>query len=445
MILATTSALILWSCSTFPDYELYIEGFTDSRPTSPGTERESSPFRDKVFIMYSMGYNNLSKDLNTNIDELLSGNIPSFRQDDDAILIFNHASHNHTSDYTIPTSPVLYHAYKMNDGSVRRDTLAIYEPGSNSASKEMLRDVLTLIHERFPANHYGMLVSSHATGWAPEKYCYNPPDKSSNGSWMAKQNFFKPLDIYVDENPLTRSIGAHYIGRGSILSNIYEIDLIDFVDAIPFHMDYMIFDCCLMGCIEVAYQLRNKCDKVCFSQTEILSQGMDYLTMSSHLFDNDEVNIEGIAYDYYSRYAEKPDLNKRSATISVVDCQKLDAVADVIKRNGAVINVLSGSGNRSKVQRYYRSSYAVQHGIFYDLEDILLESNAENSEKEALKRAIDDCIICKYATPTFLTSLKIEHHSGLSMYLIDPERTALNKYYTTLDWNKATGLIPETE
>ena len=395
--------------------------------------------------MYSMGYNNLSGDLNTNINELLSGDIPSFKLYDDAILIFNHSTQKNRADYTTPTSAVLYHAYKLNDGTVKRDTLAIFEPGRNAATKEMFSEVLTLVKEKFPAYHYGLLVSSHATGWAPEKYCYNPPDKSSNGSWMAKQKIFRPLDKYTDEHPLTRSIGMHYTGMGNILTDIAEIDLIDFADAIPYHMDYIIFDCCLMGGIEVAYQLRNKCDKICFSPTEILSYGMNYKTMCSHLFGSNEVNIEGIAHDYYQRYAEMYDLNKRSATISAVDCRKLDALAEIIKRNSAAINALATSADRSKVQTYYRSNYAINHGIFYDLEDILLESSAGNEEKEALKRALDDCILCKYATPTFLTSLKIEHYSGLSMYLVDPERTILNKYYTTLDWNKATGLITETE
>lgn len=441
MILITATALLLWSCSTFPENELYIYGNSSSRPSSDN-ERVSGIYRDKVFILYSMGYNNLSGDLNKNIDELLTGNVPSFRYEDNAILILSHSTHNNAYDYSTPTSPALYHAYVGNDGRLTRDTLAVFPLGSVAATKEIFSETLEIIKERFPAKEYGMLISSHSTGWAPEMYCTNPPDKSYGGGWGSMRRNMALSDIYCNERPLTKSIGAHFKNS---TSDIDEIDLKDFAEAIPFHLDYLIFDCCLMGGIEVAYELRNKCDKICFSQTEILSEGMNYLTMISHIFDSAETNIEGIAYDYYTRYAVKNDPYYKSATISVVDCRKLDAVAEVIKRNHSAINVLASSNNRSKVQRYYRSSLAIYHGIFYDIEDIMIQANVPESEREDLRNALKECVICKYATPTFLSSLKIENHSGLSMYLIDTERTILNKYYTTLEWNKATELIAEFE
>ena len=83
--------------------------------------------------------------------------------------------------------------------------------------------------------------------------------------------------------------------------------------------------------------------------------------------------------------------------------------------------------------------------MFFDLEDIVIKSGADESTINELKDAMENCIICRYATPTFLTYLKIEHHSGLSMYLPDPAREILNKYYVTLKWNKATGLITDKE
>ena len=389
-----------------------------------------------------MGYNNLSYNLNEDINELLEGDIPSFRQDDNAIIILNHSTLNNGSNYKVKTSPALYHAYKMNDGTVKRDTIKVFPEGSVAATKEMMSEVLNIVKEKFPAHHYGMLVSSHATGWAPETYCYNPPDKSSSGIWKARERDFTPLDKYLDERPLTKSIGAHYNGSHS---NLIEIELAEFAAAIPFHLDFLIFDCCLMGAIEVAYELRNKCDKICFSQTEILAGGMDYTTMTSHIFDNKEVNMNGIAYDYYMKYAMQEAENDRSATISVVDCRKLEPIAEIIRRNRDAITALSESYTKTIVQKYFRSRYSINHGIFYDLEDILIKSAVNESELEALKAALEDCVISKYATPSFLTALKINHHSGLSMYLKDDDRRILNEYYTTLEWNKATGLITDKE
>ena len=141
---------------------------------------------------------------------------------------------------------------------------------------------------------------------------------------------------------------------------------------------------------------------------------------------------------------EESEVN-RSATISVVDCRKLEPLAEIIRRNKDAIDALAQSTTRNRVQKYFRSSYSRNHGMFFDLEDILIKSTAPDSELQALQEALEGCIVCKYATPSFLTSLRIDNHSGLSMYLPDPSRRTLNQHYTTLAWNKATGLITDTE
>lgn len=443
LIPAIAAAVTLWSCETFPDDELNIDRSHAERPSGPEyPERHNGEVRDKVLIVYSMGFNNLSYDLNEDISELLSGEIPSFNPKDNAIVILNHSTLNNRSNYKTKTSPALYQAYRMADGTVKRDTLTVFPEGTVAADKDVLNEVLSIIKERFPANSYGMIVSSHATGWAPEMYCYSPPDKSSSGMWMSKEKEFRPLEKYTAERPVTRSIGAHYNGGSS---NMNEIELPDFAAAIPFHLDFIIFDCCLMGGVEVAYELKDVCDKVCFSQTEILSGGMDYRKMAEHIFNGETADLESIARDFYTKYAEKASSTDRSATVSVVDCRKLDAVAEIVGRHTEAITTLAYSNKRNDVQRYFQSSLARYHGIFYDLEDILIKSGAPESELNALDIALDECIICKFATPTFLTHLEIKHHSGLSMYLPDIERKTLNRYYPVLRWNKATNLITDNE
>lgn len=444
LIPAIATAVTLWSCETFPDDELNIDRSHAERPSGPEyPERHNGEVRDKVLIVYSMGFNNLSFDLNEDISELLSGEIPSFNPKDNAIVILNHSTLNNRSNYKTKTSPALYQAYRMADGTVKRDTLTVFPEGTVAANKDVFNEVLSIIKERFPAESYGMIVSSHATGWAPEMYCYSPPDKSSSGMWMSKEKEFRPLEKYTAERPVTRSIGAHYNGGSS---NMNEIELPDFAAAIPFHLDFIIFDCCLMGGVEVAYELRKVCDKVCFSQTEILAGGMDYKKMARYIFDSKEADLESIANDYYKKYAYQASLTDRSATVSVVDCRKLGAVAEIVKRNTESITALANnSTERRKVQTYFQNSLKRNHGIFYDLEDIVIKAGASESDLNALSDALNECIICKYATPTFLTDLKIEYHSGLSMYLPDPDRRTLNVYYTKLAWNKATGLITINE
>ena len=71
VISALITATMLWSCSTFPENELRIDHSHNSRPQTPEQDRESEGCRDKVFIIYSMGYNNLSYALNEDINELI--------------------------------------------------------------------------------------------------------------------------------------------------------------------------------------------------------------------------------------------------------------------------------------------------------------------------------------------------------------------------------------
>ena len=67
-------------------------------------------------------------------------------------------------------------------------------------------------------------------------------------------------------------------------SRAYEMNIEDFAAAIPMKMDYIIMDACLMGGIEVAYALKDKCDRIIFSQAEVIGDGLcEYDTMASRL------------------------------------------------------------------------------------------------------------------------------------------------------------------
>ena len=47
----------------------------------------------------------------------------------------------------------------------------------------------------------------------------------------------------------------------------------------------------------------------------------------------------------------------------------------------------------------------------------------------------------KGATPKFMNEFTINTFSGLSMYLPSHGNRELDKFYKTLKWNKATGLV----
>ena len=386
--------------------------------------------------MFSFGYNNLSYDLYEDIEDMIQGDLPEYGYRENVVLVLRHGT-SKSYNYSQPSAPVLTHIYSKGE-EIIYDTLKVYSDTTVAARKSVVNDVLNIAKKRFPAKHYGMLISSHATGWAPQGYCYSPPDKSSGTIFSLNADQYEGPAKYYDESPLLKSVGSHY--NGSPARSI-EIEIPDLADAIPMHLDYILFDACFMGCVEVAYELKEKCDKICFSQTEVLSGGMDYDTLLSVLFDKDGVDLTVCAENYFNMYKNQTASFMRSATVSVVDCQKLEPLAQIVAKNSDAIRSLSESNERRNVQGYFQPRYSRYHGIFFDLEDILNKSNISDHDMEELQEALNDCILCKYSTNKFLDEFSINTHSGLSMYLPDADREILNEYYKTLKWGKITQLI----
>ena len=197
-----------------------------------------------------------------------------------------------------------------------------------------------------------------------------------------------------------------------------------------------------MGGIEVAYELRNVTDKLIFSQTEILGDGMDYQTMASYIFASQGPDLRGFCERYFDYYNSKSG-QYRSATISMIDCSKLEPLAqsakDIFARYRTALTRVESNRN---VQKYYRSSYSHTQQWFYDFGDIIEKCSPSKEDLDTFNSRLEEAVIYKAATPNFMSSFKIEHHSGLSMYLpIAINREYLNNFYKTLEWNKATSLV----
>lgn len=388
---------------------------------------------DDVLLLYSAGYNSLSSFLKGDFNDLKKGYVPPKEEGGDVLLAYMHVKNSSGS------RPVLMRLYTNNSGSVVTDTLMVYGEGTVSASAVQLGQVLDYVKKNFPAKGYGMIFSSHATGWLPAGY-YTHEDEYENGTFpkarlFSASGYPEPVPYrapqYDPSHPLTKSIGQDAVGSVS-----YEMELSDFAAAIPMHLDYILFDACLMGGIEVAYQLRNVCDRVGFSQAEVLAEGFDYTTLTNHLFLMDRPMPEKVCEDYFLYYDALTGI-ERSATVSCIDCSGLDRLAQACGGLFSSYRDRIGSLDPSKVQRYYRSSYH----WFYDLESILVEAGISADELAELQSALDACIVYKAATPSFMSSFRIDTFSGFSMFLPSDGGERLKQFYRTLDWNKATGLV----
>lgn len=389
----------------------------------------------RVLIMYADGYNNLSYDLRQNIASLC-GNAPSVAFSNRyKLLVYSHGTAK-SGDYRTPTSPVLVDVYKDMNGNVVNDTVKVYPSGVNSSSALQLHTVLSDIRDSFPALEYGLVYSSHGTGWIPERYYYDKVTEYTPFFSMPRPDCASSVNPFLDGTPLVRSIGCtgYYNESGKLMT--HEIDIKDFADAFPMHFKYIIMDACLMGGIETMYQLRRVTDYVISSCEEIYSGGMDYSKMTEELFFKEKSDLLAVCRDYYELY------KNRSLTISLVETSKLEYLGAECRYLFQKYESQIAAVDASAVQGYFRSTELGPRHWFYDLEDILVKSGISEDDRKALTDALDGCVLYKAASPKGIaSSFTINTHCGMSMYLPNMGDSQLDAFYSTLDWNIATLLV----
>ena len=221
----------------------------------------------RVLLFYECAFNDIGSYMRRNMEDqqkgLPAGHIPG--KYGDVLLVYSRIAENgHT-----PVNSYLRRIYKTSKGKVISDTLKVFGKETIAASPSTLSAVLTLVKEKFPANKgYGMVFSSHGSGWLPAGYYYSPSrfendhkgEVGTSRQGIAAQSVGHPrLPVPEGDLPdtdpfygMTRSIGQDYI-KGSYYG--HEMSVSEFADAIPYHLDYLHFDMCFSCGVEVAYGL----------------------------------------------------------------------------------------------------------------------------------------------------------------------------------------------
>ena len=403
----------------------------------------------KVLLFYECGFNNLGDYIKSNMESpnrgLPSGYIPE--KGEDVLLVYSRIAENgHT-----PVNSYLRRIYKTSKGKVISDTLKVFGKETIAASPSTLSAVLSLVKEKFPANKgYGMVFSSHGSGWLPAGYYYSPSrfeddhkgEVGTSRQGIAAQSVGQPrLPVPEGDLPdtdpfygMTRSIGQDYT-KDSYYG--HEMSVSEFVDAIPYHLDYILFDMCYTAGVEMAYALKDKADYLGLSPAEVLGDGMfNYTKITSFLLNRETPDLEGLFKDSFEMYDKQSGLY-RSSTVNLVRTSGLDNLASVCAR---MINEYSDAladAPVDDIQGYYRQG---RH-YFYDLVDIFEKCGASKADLEDLDKAVDGCVIYKNSTGQFLEDYDIKAYSGFSMYLPCAGTPLLDLYYRKEVWNNATRLV----
>jgi hypothetical protein len=270
----------------------------------------------------------------------------------------------------------------------------------NSASGEVLRLVIGDAMSMFPAGSYGLVLWSHGTGWLPQG-AYDDLTKSAAPSSAQPQSF----------------------GRegGS------EIDIAALAEALPTRFEFILFDACLMGSIEVLYQLRGKACTIVASPTETLVAGFPYTEAIPSLFASPAAYAQ--AAQSYMRYYKRKTGSEQSATIAVVDVGELEEFANLLSKVLRAKEAHITPPDREKIQKYD----LLEESVFYDLEDYLANIIEDPAQLLSLRQQLSKLVIYHDFTPYLLAKLPIVRSCGISIYL-PSGNAALDAKYRQLDW-----------
>lgn len=286
-------------------------------------------------------------------------------------------------------------------GNTRTEIIHEYEP-ENSADKEVFAGVLHETIRLYPADSYGLILFSHASGWMP------------------KATLNAPRSVVID-------------GRD-------EMEITDLASAIPDQLfDFIVFEACYMAGIEVAFELKDKTKYILASSAEMLSPGLKQTYASSlALLFKQEPDLASFAQQAFDYYNNQTTDYKRSATFSLIHTAALNQLASFIAQTNQEVNNPVDLAQLQYFDRYYPNH------LFYDFEDYYAQLYASSPlHLQELNRLLTRAVVEQHATPTFLLSYKgftINKHSGLTLYIPNESYPYLNEQYKKLAWYKQTHL-----
>ena len=295
----------------------------------------------------------------------------------------------------------------------------------NSANIETLVEVIEETKKLVPSEKFGLVLWSHSMGWLPNGY--------SSGLRMtrgkAEQDF-----------PRTRYIGPDFHpGDVPTSDNMIEVD--ELAESLPDQVaEYIWFDVCLMGCVEGLYAVRNKCNYLIASPTEVLAEadydasGIPYAKVLPYMFGGAE-ELKQACRAYYNHYNGMKYDVLRSATITLVDAKQLDGLYDVV--HGILGGHLSEveSMDTSGLQAYHTKDVP---GVFFDLKDMV--NRLKSTDDAILEAQLEKTVVYTEATVSFKNvAIDRNRYCGLSVYvpLRKWEKNAEYKYYfESLEWGR---------
>lgn len=371
---------------------------SDSKDEPSPLPQQPTPVR--TILVYMVANNNLQGNADADLEEMLQGYKAALSHEEGIYTQF--VIYLASPRIEIPT---LYKIGLDKKGEPELQVLKKYETDANSVSPQRITQVISDMKSLAPAPEYDLMLWSHASGWLPATA--NSPSKVP--------------PMYSYGNDYGKSIGI--------------VELAQTLPRDTFHFIWM--DCCFMGGIEEAYQLRHNCEKYVAYPTEILAEGAPYQLLVP-IFSRKDLDLKDAVYALYSYFAGSAQYTYRSCTVAITETDKLDTLATASRK---IVETGNTNINVGGLQIY---GY-LQGVFFYDFAQTY-QSIAGTNDTSAFQSALDAAVTYKLCTDHFL-NFKIDptYFSGLNCHPVNAAaQPAMQEYYKTLDWYKAV-YLPQTQ
>ncbi len=319
-----------------------------------------------------------------------------------------------------------------------------YDNSLKKAVKEKVREVelempydsktfeanIRRMKEFAPAEKYALVIGSHGHGWTPKNFTTSESTLRRFGMTLPPMLWQRP------EGALTR-----YIGDNGYTVQYDVSEITTAIKANDISLEYILFDACFMGNIETAYELRDVTKYIIGSPCEIMGAGFPYSKVLPHMLTEGgkSYDLDKICSNYVEHYRNAAGIAVRSACIGVTHTAELESLAAIVKRMNSTERKEGFS--LSNVQYYDGiSSFHNPEHIFYDFDDFVEQSCADEKLVEEFKTQLAKTVTSLYHTDTFYSaydskSHPINHYSGTTTSA-DVNYCCVEWRYTA--WYKAT-------
>lgn len=329
---------------------------------------------------------------------------------------------------TSSSESTLYEITLVNK-EIQHTTLKTYS-GNLYTTPDGIAQILNDVKSNAFALNYGMIIGCHGVGWTYKEDWTNYP-------YNAKPRFQQTASAKSATGPKIPYYPTRFYGSVSDLDN-YATNIETLAQGIAnagMKMQYVLFDDCYMANIETAYQLKDITNFLIGSTSEIMAVGMPYQTIWSSLATATPAyeSVTSAFNTFYSNY------DPPCGTLSVIDCRKLDKLAEMMRRINDTYTFDSSQLDSLQVLDGF------SQGIFYDMKDYVVHLCKNNDMlndfsadlQQAVKSTVHTDSVYSALYPFSGQYIKIKQFSGITISDPSINSVALKGKKKTAWW-KAT-------